>query len=307
MKKLLLYSCLASLLTTVIGCDETFNPNGPYQERMVVFAVLSTRSDTQYVRVHTTYPVSNDPMSVSTETRVPDAQVMIIQGRNEFLFRDTTLKRNDTLRYTTDINAYVSYLLHLEPNLPYELSVTSPSLGKVTSRAVSLYKGNMYIENPPRRHEPDADMVAVVTPVAPIRALIVRLYLDYDVLIGNVWARQRIEVPRDVRPETGEFVYPKPIPHGQPGTDRITFGLSAYGAILAQLDNQFPNGALRLVQAVFVLTELDDAFYAYYSTVNGFPDSGTIRLDEPDYTNIQGGFGVFGMSAETVVMVDLTQ
>jgi hypothetical protein len=306
MKRPLLHISLAGLLTTVIACDATFNPSGPYEEKMVVFAILSTRSDTQYVRVHTTYAVTNNPLSVSTDTRVPDAQVTITQGNRTFLFRDTTIARTDTSRYTTGISAYVSYTLHVEPNLPYELSVISPSLGKVMSRAVSLYKGTMYVENPPRRSSSDADMVAVVTPVAPIRALIVRLFLDYDVLVGNDRVRKRIEVPQGIRPETGEFVYPKPIPHAQSGTDRITFGVSTYAAILAQLNNQFPGGTLRLVQAVFVLTELDDALYAYYSTVNGFPDSGTIRLDEPDYTNVQGGLGFFGMSAETVLTVDLT-
>ncbi|MEK7671562.1 MAG: hypothetical protein AAB344_05010 [Bacteroidota bacterium] len=50
--------------------------------------------------------------------------------------------------------------------------------------------------------------------------------------------------------------------------------------------------------------QLDDALYAYYTTANGFPDSGTLRLDEPDYTNIEGGLGVFALSSTIVVTAD---
>ncbi len=38
-----------------------------------------------------------------------------------------------------------------------------------------------------------------------------------------------------------------------------------------------------------------DQFLAgYISTTNGFLDNLSIRLDEPNYTNISGGLGIFG-------------
>jgi hypothetical protein len=39
----------------------------------------------------------------------------------------------------------------------------------------------------------------------------------------------------------------------------------------------------------------------------GQTNSGSLRLDEPDYANIPGGLGVFGSSSEQTSSVDLTQ
>ncbi len=53
----------------------------------------------------------------------------------------------------------------------------------------------------------------------------------------------------------------------------------------------------RIIRAIFVLTQIDDALYNFYYVGNGPPDPTTIRLDVPDYTNVAGGLGVFGSLA----------
>jgi hypothetical protein len=42
------------------------------------------------------------------------------------------------------------------------------------------------------------------------------------------------------------------------------------------------------------LLVFDQFLAAYISTSNGFLDNLSIRLDEPNYTNITGGLGIFG-------------
>lgn len=271
-----------------VGCDSTFNPDGVYEEKMVVYGVLSSRSDTQYVRVYTTYPNRGGPIAQG----IHDAQVTITGGNNSFQLRDTTVDRRDSAGNVTQIMAYVTYTLHVQEGLRYGLTVVSRSHGRASSSAHGLYAGTFYLET-----GSPASISTRVNLGENVRAFIVRMYLDYETWNGYAWVQERIEVPRSIA-NSGEWVYPRPL---SAEVGRATFDRSAYAAVIARLRQE---EEVRLVRTVFVLTQMDESLYAYYSVVNGFPDSGTLRLDEPDYTNIDGGLGVFATTSESVVVAD---
>ena len=282
-----------------MSCDDTFNPNAPYKEKLVVFAVLTTRSDTQYVRVHTTYPVTTNPLAISADTFVPDAEVTIAQESTIYRFRDTTLQRMDTSRYRLPVRAFVAYNLRVEPLRRYLLTVSSPTRGSVTAQATSQSRGGVSV-----RTDFNGNFIVLVS-LAPtnVRAWIVRMYLEYEIRPETTWLLQRVEVPRAIDTGTGERFYPRPLLRD---ISSISFAAASLSQITGELRQRYRAGTLRLKRTLFVLTQMDDAYYAYYSTANGFPDSGTLRLDEPDYTNIVGGLGVFAMSSETTVTGDTT-
>ena len=89
------------------SCKDNFNPAAPFTPRMVVYSVLSNATDTQYVRVYTTYnPANNNPLNNPDENPVTDAQVTISDGSMSLTLHDTTLDRPDKTRYPSDIFAY---------------------------------------------------------------------------------------------------------------------------------------------------------------------------------------------------------
>ncbi|MEK6571100.1 MAG: hypothetical protein AABZ61_07005 [Bacteroidota bacterium] len=51
---------------------------------------------------------------------------------------------------------------------------------------------------------------------------------------------------------------------------------------------------MRFVQAVFYLIQFDEPLWNYHNVANNLGERYSVRTDEPDYTNIKGGFGVFG-------------
>ena len=304
--------CTGIGLILIAGCDQTFNPNGPFEQKLVVYAILSTRSDTQYVRVYKTAPPGNNLPSTPLNLQVTDARVTVSYGNRTFAFRDTTLERKDQSGNRVDIHAYVAYSFLPEQAVPYTLSINSPSSGQVISTAASLYYGTLFVVTQLRTRASAEDIAVRVAPAINARAYFVRMFLEYETLSDTVWRRRRVEIPQDLRlnEATGdvEFVYPTPIPRGSralgaSGLEEVLFRVGAYREIIARLNAEFPTGTLRFAKAIFVLTQLDDALYAYYSITHGFPGSATIRLDEPDYSNIQGGLGIFGMSTEHTVNV----
>ncbi len=274
------------------GCNNEFNPNGPYKQKLVVYGVFSSRTDTQYVRVYTTYPSPG----LSAEAGVTDVRVTVAQDANTTVFRDTTIQIVNSSGVRVPLRLFVSYAFRPAPGVNYDLSVVSPTVGNVRSRAFGLYKGRMFTLS-----NPQGDIIVQVTPGANVRAFIVRMYLVFSVRVGSTWEVKRVEVPNLVT-ASGEFLYPRPV---QSDLTTAGFSFQAYAGLITSLRSQYPAG-VQLSRTVFVLTEFDEPLYAYYSTANGFPDSGTLRLDEPDYTNIQGGLGVFGMTSETVVEADTT-
>ena len=74
----------------------------------------------------------------------------------------------------------------------------------------------------------------------------------------------------------------------------MSFQKSAYEYALNQVRLRHQNDQLKFRSVLFVMTQVEPNLYNYYNIVNGFQDPNSIRTDHPDYTNIQGGIGVFG-------------
>jgi hypothetical protein len=51
-------------------------------------------------------------------------------------------------------------------------------------------------------------------------------------------------------------------------------------------------------------TQVEENLYKYYNLANGFQDPYSIRTDQPDFSNIQGGLGIFGAMTLDSVRVD---
>lgn len=283
------------LLIAAPGCRESFDPNGPYTDRLIVYGVFTAQSDTQFIRVHRTYSQPGN----TANTEVLDAHVIVTQGANTFTFRDTTVVDSQATPSPVRRRAYVVYGLRLEAGQHYTLMVTSPSVGSVSARATALYRGSLITETNVR-----GDITVRVTLGDNARAFLVRMYLDYRIRLDSVTqVQRRIEIPERIFPTTGERIYPRPVSREYTS---VGFTSGALSTIIAELRRENPGKPILPLRTVFVLTQLDESLYAYYSTANHFPGSGTIRLDEPDFTNIKGGFGVFGMLSQTTYLADTT-
>ena len=279
------------LLTVVVaGCPESFSPDGPFNPKLVVYAVLSSQSDTQFVRVQSSYA----DRSAQTPPDVAGAHVAVTSDSGTIQFHDTTLALTDSSGNTRSVGAYVAYSLHVQPGIHYGLSVSSSSLGGISSSATGLYPGTLFVETS------GSDRIGVrIYPGQNSRAHIVRLFLEYDALEDTLFVRKTLEIPASVTP-AGVYIYPAPV---SSEVAEATFDVAGFDQVVAHIRQE---ATVRLVRTVFVLTEMDDALYGYYSVVNGFQNTGTLRLDEPDYTNINNGFGVFATTSLTTAIADTT-
>lgn len=312
---------LGTVLATLgVGCEGPFTPKGPYQDRMVVYGILSNRADSQFVRVYTTYnPSGFDPLTVSKETMVLDADVKVTEASKLFTFRKGTMPRTDKSRYQDDIVAYVSSPFSIEPGKTYSLTVTSPLYGTATSSVTVPKRGRIQMLNPyvlSGRGSEGENLVIYGWIRELTYGVLARLYLIYETLEGDTWVLHTDEMPQAmVQYEDGtkEFFYPRlnrrvtrGIVKDKEVNETFVFSRISYLDRLGDLYARFPAGRLRLKYGLIILTQVDQSFYTYSKVANGFEDPYSIRNDAPDFTNISGGRGVFGAMVEDSLLVDLS-
>lgn len=312
---------MRSLFGTIIllflwaGCDNTFNPKGRYDEEMAVYSVLSTKSDTQYVRVYTTYnPSGYNPLENTVDTPIRGARVTIqesnaarqfLSGTSYYQFRDTTLRREDTSRYPSAVSAYISHPMKIKPGRSYFLSVNSPRYGQATSIITMPSQGaviasSIDIQDPWQSLDGSLHISVGLSSIT--KGYQVKFFIDYAVFIKDVgWKEQRVEIPQAILSGTNladmNAVYSKlikrPTTSGGVGTV-ATYPLNVYAKIIYFLRQMYHTDDIRFKQAIFHLIQTESELYNYINIANGFSDPKSIRLDLPEYTNIKGGVGIFG-------------
>ena len=307
-------------LVLVAGCEDPFTSKGPYSDKLVVYGILTNRSDTQYVRVYSTYnPPGVTPLGQTADIVPRGANVAVKGEAGSFQFQEKTTPRVDKSRYTDDLLVYASYPFSLEAGKTYSLNVSTREMGAVSAAVTVPRRGriqflNSYILNGGGSGDENIVIYGWIRELT--YGVMMRLYLIYDVLEGNTWIKRQEEIPVVVSPNNdGSKVdfYPvlrrrqtSGIIPGKEQNETFVFIKTTYFDKLGAILSRYPVGGVHMKRALVVLTQVDEDLYAYSKRVNGFEDPFSIRTDLPDYSNISGGHGIFGALVEDSVFVELT-
>jgi hypothetical protein len=303
----------ALLAIAFVACNEEFTPKGKFEPTLVVYGILGGDRDIQFVRVSSTYnTVGFDPKENSEDPQITDAVVTLSSAGSTIMLRDTLLLRRDSSRYKSLIHAYYVSGMRPTPNTRYQLSVNTATRGSATGSVLVPDHGIPTVTNPfiftRPLNFPNTDIFIGLVLANDARGYVVRLFVDYEIIPGQF---RRIEVPMRIDWTTGE---PVPVyPSVRRGVTESSPSLSishqitrdAYVYALYQAELGYSRTTLRFRQAVIVLYSIDKNLYSYYNIANGFQDPSSIRTDQPDFTNIRGGVGVFGAYSVDSVTVDL--
>jgi len=138
----------------------------------------------------------------------------------------------------------------------------------------------------------------------------VRIFVEYERPVANPGIILTEEVPVEITDyqdcTTYTAVYPR-VRRQEFGSSRELwrFKLENYRRTLIKILTE--NATAIDFKRIFVeFVQADEHVYKYFSVVNGFQDPFSIRVDQPNYTNIQGGFGVFGSFVSDTTIVSST-
>jgi hypothetical protein len=289
----------AYLTLLVWSCDNSFSPKDNYQERFVVYCVLNPLEEVQFVRLYRTYDVDGvDPLKHSTDTPVSDAQITIDGGGQHAEFRDTVVKRDSYDRYSSDIVAYCTSGIRIDPRMSFQLSVTTQDdsfNARVTvprSVGLILNDGSAKLIDP--SHQQTCNCIRVRAQASgtnEARGYLFRLYIEYSRNLEGVQLYLRKEVP--LRYAGGQDTL-QPVFPFLDRSSTVDFSIDSFSKVLGEISADPAN---EVVGAKFITFSFDVNAYNYYQIVHGFGDPYSVRLDSPDYSNIPMGSGVFGALA----------
>lgn len=313
------------LCILLFGCEEPFDPKGAFEETLVVYSLLTNKADTQYVRLYSTYDTGGyDPLENSSDTPVRNAGVRMSEGQHTYFFRETMLERQDKSRYTSDIPAYAAFPFRAEPGKTYSLSIDAQSNRRATATVTVPSHGTIDVENKALASDPwraGEDLTLRIQLSNAAKGFLLRMYLEYDVFVpGTGWEARANELPTVFSKEdslaTYDGTYPSlmrrtsplinfNVPLGSNSYEYVHFPIGNYRTLIKLVRNAYHTDNLRFKHLSIRLVQVDQMFYNYYNIANGFGDQASIRVDQPDVSNIQGGIGLFGAFTETTLLHEL--
>jgi hypothetical protein len=302
---------LIALCLILQACNQPFQPDGAYDGRLAVYAVLSSSSDTQFVRITRSY--QSTPAG-----DVTDAVVDIFPGDGSPTahLRDTSVIHYDASGQAGTYNVYVAYNFRPRPSVSYELSATSPGGGTVQGTTQALGPATATLLNPASLTTSPDSVVLSADFGTSTGAYVLQLFIEYEVTIGATTTKGKTEVPVATSDDASgkqTFQYPAfaPVPLVTQGNGFATaftwFPKDLYARARLGVTNSNPPGSVKFTAVMYSLTQIDQALYDYYYILNGPKDLSTIRLDAPDFSNITNGLGVIASTQMIVHEVPLGQ
>jgi Domain of unknown function (DUF4249) len=281
------FPILALVVITLIfgACDNSFSPKTDFTEELIVFAVLDNTSPVQVVHLSTTYDAELGNIGASRGREIDSARVEIREGGELYVFLDTLIERPDGTHY----RVWYYPDLQAKPNKQYRLKVEVEGFPTATAdlRVPSSPQVDMQVKHTRLfidsiRLYSNANFF-IVQP----KGYFYRLELKYnDSLDGKPFEIRR-EVPIGQLNGSQELIYPSV---GRQTSQSYTkfHIVNTLRSITTDKTKFYKVGAVGTMYAI------GPDFYNYFKLVRGFDDPSSVRLDLPDYTNINDARGVFG-------------
>ncbi len=300
----------------VMSCNQPFDPRAPLDSQLVVYALVSTDRDAQFVRVNSNYmPSSFDANSYTGDNAVRDAYVTISTPGSLLTFRDTVIARSDSSRYKTPIFLYTARPFVPQRGRPYELLVVSPSIGTAsatftvpTKPTITMDPASYVILSNPLSAAATSMAQFTVVLSSYARGYSGHLYIYYDVLKGSRWVEERVEVPYSSSVKDTTFNIDQDTTYNlegaqyqdltvAPQSNKVVLQFTAgyLSTIVKHLTKiEYVNTHLIYKWIVLVVLQADQNLFGYFKSIRGYQDPLSIRLDQPMYSSINGAVGMVG-------------
>lgn len=302
----------------LLACENGFDPRGTFEDRLVLFSVLTPATDTIQVRLQATYdPPGQDPLSQTTGPTFAGTAASLLWSRGGMLaLRDTVLPHPNPGRYTTGLHLLTGAPLRVMRGETYTVRVDAPGYPRaegtatVPGTAPFYFLNEILLSNPGSYQDHGLDVIVGLPPDA--FGYLARLFVEYEVVSAGSLV-ERIEVPSDLDVSTNgaKPVYPAlqgssvSVERTTAILEMFTFRTEAYRFALAEVGNRYGVANVRYRRAILFVTLVDEHLYKYYFLVNGFFDPYSVRTDQPDYSNVRGGVGVVGAYTVDTLSVQL--
>ncbi len=282
-----------SLILSIAGisCEENISPVEGYKERYAFYCILGGDANR-----HTALLVKSYQNGANTvDPFITGAEIGMFSDNFAIYYRDTLVPRIDTSIYKTPQQYYYIKNYEVPLNKKLDIEVLLPNGKRLTASTTTPdtaeFADNLNV------FLPDGESSLLTyswTPADQNSYVIPYMAFAYYKKVNGVFTYQgEKEVP--IMYYEHQNVYTPIYPKAQ-RQNYITYGKGALIRALLDISrgnintNDFAVG----IYVKFQLKILDKNLSSYYSSTNEKIGEYNINLDQNDYSNITGGYGVFG-------------
>lgn len=299
MKKKLLIIFTAALSAMInISCEEDFSPKAEFKEKYVLWCIVNADyiygNTSHYAVLAKTYDVDGlDPAANRIDPVLTGADIRLYADDIEYKFVQDTMNRADTTRYDSTFIYYRSAPVKLR--FGSNLSITAKLPGGEVLSSETRLPLNMGLEfseafdkGISTINRDASSEWSVGWETNGDHLFFPSLVILYTKKEGEVVETKIQNVP--LRYINNQPYYPDY--SKEPGVSYTFNAIDSAMAMLSAGDTMKENYTIK--NFIFALLEFDTPLSYYYSSINGYLDNYSIRLDESTYSNIRGGLGIFG-------------
>lgn len=278
-----------------LSCEEDFNPYGDYFERFAFTCVLKSDQNYQTATLFRSYrPDGYDPLTYTEDPSVVGADIRVWYNDSVFVFRDSSVARVDTSRYKTPFSFYYNNKFRVGNRKTIELEVLLPNGKRLRSTSVTPGQINYNDQSDVIIPAGGKSIVQIIWNTLDDGIFFApRMAIRYKQNINGEIVEKTKDVPYKYVNQGGSQlpVYPAPS-----ASATIVYDLSAITKTLEEISAGDPNKQNFSVyqKILFSVAAFDLPTSRYVSSTGGTIDDLTVSVDVSDYTNIEGGFGLFG-------------
>jgi len=286
------------------GCDNGFSPRSEFKPGYVLYSIIEGqeigKTVVPKVIIAKVYDApGTDPYMNTEDPEVAGARIDLKFRGDTYTLKDTLVNRGDTSHYTGQQRYYYGKALSVYANDTLSITARLPNGTVLTSGTkVPQY---LYYESSipfPRGFTTNVDPFKYGKSWTfwwrsqELNLTFPKMTIYYTQKINNREVSKTIQVPLQVIKRNGVETPIYPVANRD---EQASFELASFDWAMNKLSEGVEDKSLfRILHIVFSATEYDAPLSFYYSSVNGFLDNFSLRLDEQVFTNISGGYGLFG-------------
>ncbi len=294
MKNLYLFFSAFIMLLTLASCDQSLNPKGDYYERYVLNCILQGDTTYQVAVISHSYDVEGfDPYKNTIDPAITGADLRLWYNDSVFVFRDSVVTRLGNTRYDDSLKIYYLKNIHIDYNKPIEIEALLPNGRRLKSSTSSANKIIFDEENSKVIPPVNTNLVDILwNQNNSNEYFLPKFIVTYYKKVNGVPERHTIEMPIKYIQDGSKYIPVYPVVSGQYGISYDPEVIKKALLLISDGDPNKNNYSVLISNQVKVYS-LDQNLVRYYSSTSQ-DNNFTVRLDENDYSNIDGGFGVFG-------------
>jgi hypothetical protein len=287
------------------SCRNDFNINAPYEGVYVLNCILHNDDSVQYAIISKNVYTGNGapPTSDNIDQNIRGANIKILYNDSVFVMRDTTIQLTDS-GSVTQVNCYYVKNLVMQPDeiisieaaipggtvLKSTIQVPKISFAKFSTQFPQVFQSG-YQERPSYSWSWTGDN-GNNTNILNLPQLEI-YYKKYE---GGIYVDKKILAPLALY-----YVYNEgeltPVDVSLSFDRSCLTTLETVNKTMQEISGDDPNKKNYIITKVlFSVVGLDPDLSKFYSAYSTYSEDFSIKLRQTDYSNIDGGEGIFGAS-----------